>query len=133
MLLGHLKRASVEGRTEAVNEALAYLKELQGTQLSKPAFTDKHSVWKLAEPQAKVVEDTTPTPINGVERVAPSQVTVTKQKPFGEMNTEELVSYVKSEGKEVQASYGSFVKYRNLKPEINAKRVHPYLGSGVCK
>jgi len=39
-----------------------------------------------------------------------------------DMSTEELVSYVKSQGYTPQTGYGQFVKHRTLRPEISMKQ-----------
>jgi hypothetical protein len=59
-LVNKLKTAAKNGHIRPVQVALNYLGELQRTQLKKPAYTIKHSVWKIAD-QAKEKQETRQT------------------------------------------------------------------------
>lgn len=83
-------------------------KELKDKFQVEIKFYEERQKYKLPAPKPE-------------EKPAPKQVTVTTQKPFHEMTTDELVAFVKAEEPNPQIGYGLFVKYRSLKPEIGAK------------
>jgi len=48
-LAGKFKTLAKNGEVKVVRQGLEYLREVQTKMLQKPVFTDRHSVWKLAD------------------------------------------------------------------------------------
>ena len=67
-IAGRIERLAVNGETELVNQALDFIRDTQA-RFSKPAFTDRHSVWQLRQAAVQSVAERK----TGIEEVATAE------------------------------------------------------------